>query len=618
MSGRSIEDPGTAGRGAKVRSAGRQDTDAEERDMRDRQCLAALRLPRSQDTLSALFDARALAGGDAPFLSFRDRTLSWRAAHEFSVDWSRRLAAAGCRPGDRIAVALPNCDAQALLLLACARGGFVFAACNPAGSTGEVAAMLDVLQPALIVLPDGHPGGASSPAPTLRLNRDTLELSGARWQARTLAGAIDGQRSQKSVRATTPVAAPPQAQTHADDGLSADAGAHDDAGAAVPTPDSPLAIVFTSGTTGVPKGAVHTHRTYVTAAEIAGWRMRLSPTDRMLVVLPLFHLNALFYSVGGAIASGARLVIADRFQASTFWQTVARHGITQVNLIAAVGNILLKRDRSEFPGNTTLRKVSAAPVSAEVARQLHESFGIGHVVESYGMTEAPGIAQVNFDDDGHRACLGLPIQHPLSGEPVSEVRIVDEARRPLSAGHIGRIMIRSRTMMRGYFNRPDLAGSVDRDGWFLTADLGEADEQGYLYFRGRTAEMIRHRGENVAASDVEAALLQHPAISDAGCIGVESELGEEDILAAVVLRPGATLPARAFANWCAQRLAPHKRPRWLAVLGALPKTATEKVARHRLRDDPAVRAAAVDLMAAEITTAHPAATGRPSGRRRPL
>ncbi|HMN82424.1 MAG TPA: AMP-binding protein [Burkholderiaceae bacterium] len=586
---------------------------------RDQQCLAALRLPRERDTLPALFDARAAAGGDAPFLSFRDRTLSWRQAHACSLDWSRWLAAAGCRPGDRIAVALPNCDAQVLLLLACGRGGFVFAACNPAAGAGEFAAMLGVLQPALIVLSDGHPGGASTAAPTLVLNLDTLELSSSRWQARASAGAIDGQRSQESARTTTPVmtpgstpavtpaVTPPRAHTHADDVLGIDAGADDDAGAAVHAPDSPLAIVFTSGTTGVPKGAVHSHRTYVMAAEIATWRMRLSPADRMLVVLPLFHLNALFYSVGGAIASGARLVIAERFQASTFWQTVARHGITQVNLIAAVGNILLKRDRSEFPGNATLRKVSAAPVSADVARKLREAFGIRQVVESYGMSEAPGIAQVDFDDDDHRACLGRPIRHPLSGEPVSEVRIVDDARRPLPAGRVGRIMIRSSTMMRGYFNRPDLADAVDRDGWFLTADLGEADEQGYLYFRGRTAEMIRHRGENVAASDVEATLLQHPAISDAGCIGVESELGEEDILAAVVLRPGAELPPAAFALWCAQRLAPHKRPRWLAVLSELPKTATEKVARHRLRDDPSVRTAAVDLTAAETTAADAAA-----------
>lgn len=571
--------------------------DVEDRDMRDRQCLAALRLPRERDTLSALFDARAAAGGDAPFLSFRDRTLSWRDAHECSVDWSRRLAAAGCRPGDRIAVALPNCDAQVLLLLACARGGFVFAACNPAAGVGEFAAMLDVLQPAAIVLPDGHAAGASM-APVLRLNQDTLELSTARWQTRASPGPAGDRQSRESARSTTRAAG--SARDESDGVVEAGAGgSHADAGSAAPIPDSPLAIVFTSGTTGVPKGAVHTHRTYVMAAEIAVWRMRLSPTDRMLVVLPLFHLNALFYSVGGAIASGARLVIAERFQASAFWQTVAQHGITQVNLIAAVGNILLKRDRSEFPGNATLRKVSAAPVSADVARRLHDSFGIRHVVESYGMSEAPGIAQVDFDDDGHRACLGQPIRHPLSGEPVSEVRIVDEARRPLPAGQVGRIMIRSRTMMRGYFNRPDLADAVDRDGWFLTADLGEADEQGYLYFRGRTAEMIRHRGENVAASDVEATLLQHPAISDAGCIGVASELGEEDILAAVVLRPGATLPPAAFAGWCAQRLASHKRPRWLAVLAELPKTATEKVARHRLRDDPSVRAAAVDLATVE-------------------
>lgn len=353
-----------------------------------------------------------------------------------------------------------------------------------------------------------------------------------------------------------------------------------------PRPDDPIAIVFTSGTTGTPKGAVHVQRTYVIAAEIAAWRMRLNPSDTMLRRCCCSTERAVLLGGRAIHTTGARLVIEERFSAASFWDTVNRHGVTQANMIAAVGNILLKRDRAEFPGNPTLRKISTAPVSAEVAAQLREAFGITNVVESYGMTEAPGIAQVDFDDTSHRACLGRPIRHPLTGAPVSELRVVDDARQALPPGVPGRIMVRSTTMMKGYYNRPDLADAVDRDGWFLTQDVGVLDADGYGWFKGRTAEMIRTRGENVAASEVEAVLLLHPAVSDAACVGVPSELGEEDLVAVLALRPGASVEPEALAAFCAERLAPHKRPRWVVVRADLPKTPTEKVARHVLRADP--------------------------------
>lgn len=522
-------------------------------------CLAALRLPRDADTLDALFRARVGQAGAAPFLIANGRSASWDEIDGACRQWAAWMLDMGFRRGDRIAAALPNGDAPVILLLACARAGLVFAPLNPTLAAGEWSTILNVLRPAMLVVPDSEASRARDALSASGQDVPILELPAA---SLSLADAsLDGRLPMRSAPVTVRSVRPPD-------------------------PDEPLAIVFTSGTTGVPKGAVHSNRTYVTAAEIATWRMRLSPADTMLVILPLFHLNALFYSVGGAIASGARLVIEERFSAGAFWPTVRRHGVTQVNMIAAVGNILLKRDRSEFPGNDTLRKVSAAPVPAQVADQLREAFGITHVVESYGMTEAPGIAQVDFDDTAHRACLGRPIRHPLTGAPVSEIRIVDEGRRAVPSGETGRIMVRSTTMMKGYFNRADLEDAIDPDGWFLTEDLGRLDEDGYCWFHGRTAEMIRTRGQNVAASEVEAALLTHPAISDAACVGVPAELGEEDILAAVVPRPGAMVETDSVTSHCAALLAPYKRPRWLVVRSELPRTATEKVARHRLRQDP--------------------------------
>lgn len=542
----------------------------------DDPCLAALRLPRQADTLTALFRSRVEAHGDRPFLLFRQRVRSWRETEAVVEHWARHMLSLGAAPGDRVAAILPNCDSHVVLLLACARAGLVFVPVNPNLSAADLEAALQGAAPALVIATDAASTVLAPICERLAPQPAMLWLDAADLDLPAIAESGAG---------------PARTMTE-------------------PAPQAPLAIVFTSGTTGRPKGAIHVNETYVLAAEIAAFRMRLTREDRVLVILPLFHLNALFYSIGGAIVSGARLVIEERFHASGFWDVVNRFGITQVNMIAAVGNILLKRDRAEFPGNPTLRKVSAAPVSAAVAEALKEAFGIEHVVESYGMTEAPGIAQVDFHDRSHRSCLGRPISHPLSDAPISEIRLVDDAGADVARGRIGRVMIRARTMMKGYFRRPDLADRLSPEGWFLTEDLAREDADGYFYFCGRTSEIIRSRGENVAASEIEAALITHPGVNDAGCIGVPSELGEEDILAAVSPRPGARLDGMDLAAFCRRRLSPHKQPRYFLLMDDLPKTPTEKVARHKLKDIPDLLERAVKV---EPDRAAPAGAGKQAG-----
>jgi len=521
-------------------------------------CRAGLRSVAQASTLTELFSLRAKLSADRPFLHFRDRVHTWADVLSETRRWASHLRSLGCASGDRIVVLLPNCDAQVVLLLACAEAGLVFTPLNTALTQPETEAVLRVAEPSLAIVVATQAAKLAAAAaaldravPTIEIGTDlVLPSAGTAWSS-GLAPGVDA--------------------------------------------DNPLAIMFTSGTTGTPKGALHVNRSYVLAAQVAAYRMRLTAADRLLVVLPLFHLNALFYSVGGAIVSGASLVIEESFSASGFWAVVDRFGITQVNIIAAVGNILLKRDRAEFPGNATLRKVSAAPVTREVADALHAAFGIEHVVESYGMTEAPGIAQVDFHDRDHRACLGRPISHPLTGEPLSEIRLVDGGLSDVPTGEVGRVMVRAKTMMKGYFNRPDAPGPFLAGGWFLTEDLARSDADGFFYFFGRTSEIIRSRGENVAASEIEAVLLTHPGVGDAGCIGVPSELGEQDILAAVSPRPGAVLAPEELARFCTEHLSRHKRPRYLTVLDALPKTPTEKVARHRIAELPGLVAEALDV-----------------------
>jgi len=350
-------------------------------------------------------------------------------------------------------------------------------------------------------------------------------------------------------------------------------------------------ILYTSGTTGTPKGVMHAQRTFARAGEGFVERMALGPDERLLCILPLFHVNALFYSLGGAVAAGASLVLAPRFSASSFWKLAAASGATEVNIIAAVGNILLRRPRSEYVPGHALRKVYGAPVPPEVAEVFRAEFCVPHVVEGYGMTEIPGAASVPIDGPPRPGSMGLAARHPRA-----ELRIVGDDGRDVGAGDTGELLVRTPLVMSGYFRDPEATRAAFRDGgWFATGDLVRRDADGYYYFIARKKDIIRRRGENISGAELDRVLGSHPLVAEAAAIPVPSELGEDEILAAVVVRPGAELGAAEVAAWCAARLAAHKVPRYVAFVDELPHTPTHRVAKFKLRQDASLLARAVDL-----------------------
>jgi crotonobetaine/carnitine-CoA ligase len=473
------------------------------------------------------------------------------------------LAGRGIRTGDRVAVLATNSDRYVLLLFALARIGAIAVPINPELNVAEAAYIFEHAEVAAVACTPETLATARAAATALAVSPWFFLLDGETNSLATFAELVrpDGQSEVK----------------------------------ATPSAEDTCLILYTSGTTGYPKGVMHSQRNFVLAGEAFVERMYLQPADRLLIILPLFHINALFYSLGGAVAAGAALVIAPRFSASGFWLAVADEGATEVNILGVVGNILTRRPRNEFVAGHQLRKVYGAGMSAETLQVFPREFGVPTLVEGYGLTEVPGVCNNPFAGPQKPGSMGCAARHPEFSGPFAEMRIIDEAGSELSAGQTGEIAVRTPITMQGYYRDAEATAAAFRDGWFLTGDLAYRDSDGYYYFVARKKDIIRRRGENVSGAEIDRVVSSHPKILEAATIGVPCELGDEEILVAIVPRPGHTLAADELAEWCSQHLAPCKRPRFLTQVDSLPHTPTHRVAKFKLKQDPMLRARAVEL-----------------------
>jgi crotonobetaine/carnitine-CoA ligase len=338
----------------------------------------------------------------------------------------------------------------------------------------------------------------------------------------------------------------------------------------------PATLLFTSGTSGVSKACVLSRR-YLAAQGAAHARnLELSEDDVLYCPFPLFHVDAATLTVIAALSVGATAALSPRFRASRFWDEVRACGATVFDFMGATLSILWKQPPSDADRRHRVRLAWGVPMPEW--KQLWEArFGF-QLYELYGSTDA-GVPVYDPVDGSHRAgsCGRVTALY--------DVRIADTE----TPSEIGEILVRGRhpgLTMSGYYGMPDATtAAIDADGWVHTGDLGALDADGYLTFCGRLSDSIRRRGENISAFEVEELLLSHPDVLEAAAIGVPSELSEEDLKVCVVLRPGANLEPRDLYEHCAQHAPKHMVPRYYELVVALPKTATEKVEKFRLRAD---------------------------------
>ena len=362
-------------------------------------------------------------------------------------------------------------------------------------------------------------------------------------------------------------------------------------------PQDIAALMYTSGTTGNPKGVMVTHEMYVAAGQgFAEW-MAASPEDRFFTCLPFFHANTHYYSMMGSLAAGASLVLEDRFSASRFMEQVRESRATVVNFIGMMLPVLMKQPPSEMDRDSSVRIFYGSPAFApEVLSEFEKRYG-AKVIIGFGMTETC-YGTIEQLGQAHRGgASGLPRQHP---DPRfrNDLRIVEDGS-PVPAGKVGEITIRNPAIMPGYWRNPERTQEALRNGWLYTGDLGWLDEDGYLYFVDRKKDVVRRRGENISSQEVEDVIKRHPQVLDCAVIAVPSELGEEEVKAYVLPRPATDadssverptdrpvdLKAEDIVMWCAERLANFKVPRYIEFRDELPRTPSFRVRKDVLRHE---------------------------------
>jgi crotonobetaine/carnitine-CoA ligase len=525
-------------------------------------------------TIAAAFAAAVSAHANRPFLAVpanQDRPylasgfeMSYGEAGRRIDELAGLYRRAGYGVGHRVATLLENRPEHVLHTLALNSIGVCCVPINPDYRAAEIAYLVDHSEPELI----------------LALAERQASIGEALADSAHRPAVV----AAESITDSLAKAAQPARDTH-------------------PVPETPASILYTSGTTGRPKGCVLSHGYEIAAG---AWYARLGGVaglrpaeDRIFNPLPLYHANAGVVSLMGAIVTGNCQIQPDRFHPQRWWREVAESGATIVHYLGVIAPVLLKLPPGEHERRHKVRFGIGAGIEPELHAAFEERFGFP-MVELWGMTEMVRVLgdTVEPRQVGTRA-FGRAV-------PGVEVRIVDDADRDVAPDRPGELLVRhsAETPRRGCFSgylKDDAATeSAWRGGWFHTGDVVRRGPDGMLHFVERKKNIIRRSGENIAAAEVEAVLLTHPDVQQVAVMAVQDDLRDEEVLACVVLkRAMATAEAAtALFHHCNERLAYYKPPGWIHIVDSLPTTGTQKIQKHNIYPpgtDPRTLPEIVDL-----------------------
>src|SRR5262245_45536249 len=517
-------------------------------------------------TIPGVLERAAARHGEAEGLVEPGRRLTFAQLAAAADEAARAYVASGVEPGDRVAIWAPNMAAWVIAALGAFRAGAVVVTVNTRFKGGEAAHVVRTAGAKLLV------------TVTDFLDTDYVALLGA-------VGVPDCV--DEIVVLAGPVPDVPGTATVGWDGFLARAAAVEPdvvaARVAGLAPDDVSTIIFTSGTTGAPKGAMLRHgasvRAYTDWAGVVG----LGPDDRYLIVNPFFHTFGLNAGIVACLITGATIVPHAVFDVPAVMARVDEERITMLPGPPSVYQTMLDHPELDRFDLSTLRLAvtGAATVPVEMVRRMRSELTFKTIVTGYGLTEATGIATMcRHDDDPETIATtaGRAI-------PDIEVLVVDEAGAPVAAGQPGEVVVRGYNVMAGYFGDDGAtAAAIDADGWLHTGDVGVMDERTNLRITDRTKDMFVVGGFNAYPAEIENLIMEHPAVSQVAVIGVpDHRLGEVG-RAFVVPREGATVDEAELIAWCREKMANYKVPRSVAVIDALPLNAVGKVQKFVLRE----------------------------------
>jgi long-chain acyl-CoA synthetase len=474
--------------------------------------------------------------GPHPALRMDEAALTYDEFREAALRVAAGLRSRGVEPGDRVGMVLPNVLSFPVVFYGALLAGAAVVPMNPLLKAREIEYYLTDSGARLIVAGTQSAEPAAEAAAAVGVDSVTVDLAMPR-------------------------------EVMADEGLDAP----------VERADSDTAVIlYTSGTTGQPKGAELTHAGLNSNARTTQETLlEGTPDDVIMGCLPLFHVFGLTCSLNACVLAGASLTLIPRFDGGKALDVIERDGVTVFEGVPTMFSAMLHQPDTDKRDVSSLRLCvsggSAMPV--EVMRSFEETFGC-IVLEGYGLSETSPVASFNHPHAERKpGSIGTPIRGV-------EMRLVDDEGADVPAAEVGEIAIRGENVMKGYWQREEETAKAIPDGWFRTGDLARQDEEGYYFIVDRKKEMIIRGGYNVYPREIEEALYEHPAVAEAAVIGIaHPDLGEE-VAAAVALKPGASAEVDELRNFVKERVAAYKYPRHLWLVDSLPKGPTGKILRR--------------------------------------
>jgi len=493
-------------------------------------------------TLPALLVTRVGELGEHPFV--RDARTSWTLGEfaERVTVIAGGLRAIGVSQGDVVGVVLRNGPEFLEVWWAILWLGAVFNPVNPDLTGREQAGILSDSGASVVVCEIASAGGLAEYRADLPALRDLIAID------QRAADPLAELRTARAVGSPAPV-----------------------------RPETLASLVYTSGTTGRPKGAMLSHGNHLANAWMLAEPVPLGQGDTLGMVLPLFHVNAQVVTTVVPLLIGARIAMWERFSASTFWETVAAFEPVTFSAVPTMLAALLHAPGADAAETNTLRFVicGAAPLSPALFRRFEEKFGV-KVLEGYGLTEGTCCSTINpFLGPRKIGSIGIPTRG-------QQVVVMDEQGRETPDGELGEVCVRGPNVMQGYFNRPEATSETLRDGWLHTGDVGYRDADGFFFLVDRKKDMIIRGGENIYPREIEDVLLEHAGVEGAAVIGRPDEVRGEEVHAVLVLGTGTTVDM--VEAHCRKNLAAFKVPSSWEVVAELPKTSTGKIDKKPLRE----------------------------------
>ncbi len=503
--------------------------------------------------LRELVENQAEKYKDKPFLYWQDETVSYSQINELTNKVANFLYDLGIRKGDKVSVYLPNMPQYVYLYLGIPKIGAVTGPVNALFKPREVKFVVGHSEAkAIVTIPKFIPL-------VNEIKKDLPNLKHVIVIGEPVEGTLNFTELMNKASTDAP---------HEVD---------------IDEKEDPAAILYTSGTTGFPKGVLQTHFNIRRNAEMIKDFLKAGEDYRFMLILPLFHVNAQIVTIMGPFTIGASCILTPGFSAQTHWETVAKYKASTFSCVPTVLSILLRMPHENLDLSSLKFIIcGAAPLPVEVFREFEKTFNC-KIVEGYGLTEGTCASSVNplpteTEDRRKIGSIGIPL-------PGNEMKIVDNDGNDVPPNSKGEIIVKGDNIMKEYFKNPEANAETLKGVWLYTGDIGYMDDDGFFYITDRKKDMIIRGGENIYPREIEEVLYSHPDVSLATVIGVRDKIYGELPKAFVVLKEGKSVSDEEIIGYCKKNLADFKVPKYVEFRDDLPKTPTGKIMKQPLREE---------------------------------